>query len=175
MLLAIDVQYEELAATTACVAFADWRDETTTFELVTRSESIAAAYEPGEFYKRELAHLIDAIAQLEQRHAPRLVIIDAYVWLDVDKPGLGAHLHAALGERLPIVGVAKTTFRGAPSIPVLRGQSQNPLLVTAIGVDAAAAAEAVRTMHGPHRIPTLLKRADQLARGHMPPDPAKAI
>jgi deoxyribonuclease V len=30
-------------------------------------------------------------------------------------------------------------------------------------------------MHGPHRVPTLLKRADQLARGHATPDPAKAL
>jgi deoxyribonuclease V len=37
------------------------------------------------------------------------------------------------------------------------------------------AAEFIRGMHGPHRLPTLLKRADQLARGHAAPDPAKAL
>jgi deoxyribonuclease V len=37
------------------------------------------------------------------------------------------------------------------------------------------AAEFIRGMHGPHRLPTLLKRADHLARGHAAPDPAKAL
>jgi hypothetical protein len=30
-------------------------------------------------------------------------------------------------------------------------------------------------MHGRHRVPTLLKRADQLARGRATPDPVKAL
>jgi hypothetical protein len=32
-------------------------------------------------------------------------------------------------------------------------------------VDTHAAAEGVRSMHGEHRIPTLLMRVDQLCRG----------
>ena len=36
-------------------------------------------------------------------------------------------------------------------------------------------AELVRGMHLPHRVPTRLKRADQLARGHATPDPVKVL
>lgn len=35
----------------------------------------------------------------------------------------------------------------------------------AAGTDPAAAAEKIRAMHGPHRVPALLKRVDLLARG----------
>ena len=42
-------------------------------------------------------------------------------------------------------------------------------------MNADGAAELVRGMHGPHRLPTLLKRADQLARGHATPDPVKVL
>jgi deoxyribonuclease V len=49
------------------------------------------------------------------------------------------------------------------------------LFVTAAGIAPPRAADLVRSMHGPHRIPTLLKRTDQLARRHEMPDPAKVI
>jgi deoxyribonuclease V len=48
---------------------------------------------------------------------------------------------------------------------VLRGGSARPLYVTAAGLSADEAARRVRDMHGPYRIPTLLKRVDQLCRG----------
>ncbi len=63
-----------------------------------------------------------------------------------------------------MIGVAKTRFAGAEAVAILRGRSHQPLFVTAAGLDARRAAELVRGMHGPHRLPTLLKRADQLAR-----------
>jgi deoxyribonuclease V len=49
-------------------------------------------------------------------------------------------------------------------VPIVRGISRQPLFVTTIGTDVAAAAAAVLGMHGAHRIPTLLKRVDRLAR-----------
>ena len=94
------------------------------------------------------------------------MIIDGYVLLGAQRPGLGAHLHEALGRQVAIIGVAKTKFvRAGPVELVLRGRSRSPLFVTAVGMDVAAAASHIRTMHGPYRIPTLLKRADQLSRG----------
>ena len=93
-----------------------------------------------------------------------LVIIDGNVWLADRAPGLGARLHAEI--RVPVVGVAKNPFRGAPAIAVVRGKSAKPLHVTAVAIDAELAADRVRAMHGEFRIPTLLKRADSLARGH---------
>jgi deoxyribonuclease V len=107
---------------------------------------------------------MQVLGRLEER--PSTVLIDGYVWLGPEKAGLGAHLHQALGGLVPIVGIAKTRFAGAtPVREVARGQSSLPLFVSAIGLDVEEAAEKVRTMHGPHRLPTLLKRVDQLCRG----------
>ena len=125
-----------------------------------RSATPPAAYEPGRFYQRELPYLLGALA----RFTPQLVVIDGNVWLANHTPGLGARLHAEIG--VPVVGVAKNPFRGAPAIAVVRGASAKPLHVTAVGIDPQLAADRVRAMHGEFRIPTLLKRADSLARGH---------
>ena len=94
------------------------------------------------------------------------IVIDGYVWLDAaGRPGLGAHLFEALGGRIPVVGVAKSAFQGSPHAErVLRGTSARPLYVTAAGLDARQAAAAVGSMHGPHRFPTVLQRADALSR-----------
>ena len=104
------------------------------------------------------------LAALERMPPLDIVIVDGYVWLGPDRPGLGWHLHAARGG--VVVGVAKTRFDGATAREVIRGGSTRPLFVTAIGIDPALAAEHVRQMHGDHRIPTLLGLADSLARGH---------
>jgi deoxyribonuclease V len=175
MLLCLDVQYEERAATTACVAFSDWSDGDPALELVLRSEGAPEPYEPGQFYKREMPHLLRAIDRVRAVHHVDAVLIDAHVWLEEGKPGLGARLFEALGGRIAVVGVAKSAFRGADALPVFRGTSRAPLFVAAAGMDAREAAQLVREMHGEHRIPTLLRRADRLARGREHPASAKAI
>jgi deoxyribonuclease V len=119
------------------------------------------AYEPGEFYRRELPALravlagVDGLGQL---------IIDGYVDLDATgRPGLGAHAHAEFG--VPVIGVAKTAFHTAThAIPVLRGRSARPLYVTAIGLSLADAADQVRTMTGRFRLPDAIRRVDALGR-----------
>lgn len=99
----------------------------------------------------------------------RVILIDGYVWLGAGRPGLGAHLYQALSQRTAVVGVAKRRFHGAgDALPILRGTSQAPLFVTAVGIDLAEAAANVQRMHGPHRIPTLLKRVDRLSRDAHP-------
>ncbi|MFL5359794.1 MAG: endonuclease V [Myxococcales bacterium] len=165
MLLCVDVHYEERAATAACVGFSDWSDADPAFDLVLRSEIVPEPYEAGLFYKREMPHLRRAIGRVRQEHSIDAVVVDAHVWLADGKPGLGAHLYEALGGRIAVVGVAKSAFRGGEALPILRGTSRHPLFVTAAGMDAREAAEHVRAMHGAHRIPTLLKRADRLSRG----------
>lgn len=175
MLIAVDVQYAELAVVTAAVGFIDWSDSTATLECVFRSELTAEPYEPGAFYKRELPFLLAAVALVERRHPVEVVVIDGHVWLQEGRPGLGARLHEALGARKVVIGVAKAAFTEGSAVPVFRADSSRPLLVTAAGIDACRAADLVRSMHGPHRVPTLLKRADQLARGHAAPDPVKAL
>jgi deoxyribonuclease V len=161
VIVALDVDYREHAVVAAAIGFASWTDDRTTLEVVVASDAPPAPYEPGKFYLRELPHLRSALALI----APPLtaVIVDGYVWLG-SQPGLGAHLYDLLGQTVPVIGIAKTQFAGAPAIEVIRGASARPLYVTAAGIDATAASEHVLAMHGDHRIPTLLKRADQLAR-----------
>jgi deoxyribonuclease V len=163
MIAALDVQYDEptAAATSAVVTFATWTDAEPHAEHVVRTMGIAP-YEPGAFYKRELPCLLAVLESLPA--APSIVVIDGYVTLG-DKPGLGSHLWEAIERRTPIIGVAKTRFHSAAAEEVLRGGSRSPLYVTAVGIDLDVAAAHIRSMAGPHRIPTLLKRVDQLARG----------
>jgi deoxyribonuclease V len=79
---------------------------------------------------------------------------------------LGAHLYAALGKKVPVIGVAKTRFTAASAArAVRRGSSNRPLYVTAAGIDIETAVQHVQSMHGPYRLPTILKRVDQLCRG----------
>ena len=98
---------------------------------------------------------------------PEIVVIDGYVWLGPDKWGLGAHLYDSMHQMAIVIGVAKSRFTVPTrrSTPVVHGASKSPLWVTSIGMDPVLAADSVRSMHGPHRIPTLIKRADQLCRG----------
>ena len=80
------------------------------------------------------------------------------------RPGLGQHLFNALNGRTPVIGVAKSRFKGSSGIEVFRGGSKQPLYVTSAGVDLQKASEKIKRMHGNYRIPTLLKRVDLLAR-----------
>lgn len=163
MIVAVDVDYRATEVIAAAVGFAGWPDAVAAREAVACTPGAPVEYQPGEFYRRELPHLRAALAALAV--PPTVVIVDGYVWLGPDRPGLGVHLHAALGGAVAIVGVAKRRFAGATTaIPVLRGRSQTPLYVTAIGTDPQLAATRVSEMHGPHRLPTLLKRVDRLAR-----------
>ena len=162
MLLAVDVDYREAGAVAAGVAFSQWDAATPAWERVCPIAQVDE-YEPGAFYKRELPCLL---ALLDAVPEPvHLVVIDGYVWLGDDRPGLGAHLHQATG--LPVVGVAKTCFRSARALEVVRGsEARRPLYLTAVGCDPTEAAVWLRSMHGDHRLPTLLKRVDSLCRGH---------
>jgi deoxyribonuclease V len=175
MLVALDVHYAAHAATTAAVGFAAWSDEASILEYVTRSDAEPAPYEPGAFYRRELPFLLEAVTKVEERHRVEAAIVDGHVWLRAGEPGLGARLHEAIGARWAVVGVAKSAFAGGSAVPVLRGGSRRPLFVGAVGMDVHRAAALVRGMHGAHRMPTLLERADQLARGHAAPDRSKAL
>ena len=164
MKLALDVHYDEAPgrSSAAGVLFGDWTDAAAieTFAEVT---SIASPYIPGEFFRRELPCLLSIIEPVRARVALETVIVDGYVDLGAGRPGLGRYLFEALDKAVRVIGVAKTHFAGSEGIAITRGQSATPLWITASS-DAARAADAICTMHGPYRIPTLLKRVDQLAR-----------
>jgi deoxyribonuclease V len=163
MFACVDVDYRDAEAVAACVVFRDWADALGTREEVERVAPVEP-YQPGQFYRRELPCLLAVLGKV--RDPLEAVLVDGYVWLgDEGRPGLGAHLYAALAQAVPVVGVAKSHFAGVRvARPVVRGTSRRPLWVTAAGIDPDLAADRVKGMHGSFRVPTLLKRVDQLCR-----------
>lgn len=159
LILCVDVDYRSECAVAAGVWFRGWAAALAELESTVRVAQVAD-YVPGKFYLRELPCVRAVLASGPKAD---VVVIDGYVWLEAGAAGLGGHLHAELGG--VVVGVAKTRFAGATSaVPVCRGGSRSPLYVTAAGVSAEIAAEWVAGMHGPYRIPTILRRVDALAR-----------
>lgn len=146
----------------AGVWFRGWAAATAEHETTAVVREVAE-YTPGEFYRRELPCLRAVLAAGPR---PDIVVVDGYVGLGDGRPGLGAYLFDALGGEVPVVGVAKTRFASGEAAAVCRGGSRSPLWVTTAGMDATEAAERVAAMAGPYRVPTLLKRADRLARTH---------
>ncbi len=165
MILTTDVAYNDNdnGATAAGILHAEWESAETARRLVVPIAAVAP-YEPGRFYKRELPcllALLDAVGE-----ALDAIVIDGFVTLGAEgKPGLGRHLFEALGGATPVVGIAKSAFAGTPeACQVLRGRSKVPLYVTAAGLPLSQAKARVQAMHGPHRIPTLVKAVDRLCR-----------
>lgn len=72
----------------------------------------------------------------------------------------------ALHQKIPVIGVAKTPFLSNKETvqQVLRGQSNNPLYVSAIGMDLNEAALLVKNMKGDFRMPDILKAVDKLTK-----------
>jgi deoxyribonuclease V len=163
MIAAFDVQYLNDDATTACVCFDNWTDSVSTQDFVETTHNIAP-YESGKFYKRELPCLISLLNKHNLQ--PEIIVIDGYVWLDENRMGLGGHLYNELNGEIPVVGVAKTKFKTHSKVKeVFRGNSQTPLYVSSVGIDLKEAVQNVEKMHGEFRLPTLLKKVDQLCRG----------
>lgn len=165
MLIALDVAYTDTQGYAVAIAFASWTSEAAS-AVHTAIIAHVPPYEPGAFYKRELPCLLAVLAQVDLA-AISCLVVDGYVTLGTEeRAGLGQHLYEALGRQVPVVGVAKTRFAGvAPQVvPVLRGQSQNPLYVTSVGIPVAEAARQVATMHGAYLFPALLKQLDDLTR-----------
>ena len=172
MIFAVDCQYVEHNASGALntssmaagILFDHWNNATPSHTIVKQIDNVAP-YIPGQFYQRELPCIVALLAELKQ--PPQLIVIDGYVTLgEAAKPGLGWHLYPALAKKIPVIGVAKKPFIGTPATAeILRGNSQNPLYVSSIRVALPQAKQWVLSMHGKHRLPSLLKYVDQLARG----------
>ncbi len=163
MILAVDVDYRKDGAVAAGVLFQNWQDSESVKELSAPILTVAE-YEPGQFYKRELPCVLALLQQLEQ--LPEFIVIDGYVYLDGNqKPGIGKHLYDALEGKSVIIGVAKSRFKDTPSeTEIFRGGSKRALYVTAVGINEIEAKGFIMRLHGEHRIPTLLKRVDQLSK-----------
>jgi len=163
MILAVDVDYRNDKAIVAGVSFNHWSDDKPTQEWVVQVAS-PAVYVSGQFYRRELPCILALLKQIDA--VPEVIIIDGYVYLgDEKKPGLGQYLFEALHGDTVVIGVAKKRFKNtAEQVALYRGQSKRPLYVTATGIAEDAARQLIAGMVGRHRIPLLLKRADQLCR-----------
>jgi deoxyribonuclease V len=162
VIVALDAHYrQDDSGRVAAVAFHDWTDSRPAAEYYTEITH-AEPYRSGRFYLRELPGLLEIIEKVGER--PEMIVVDGYAWLGKDRPGLGARLWEALDRSVPVIGVAKSSFKGAPALEVEHGGSWRHLYVTAAGVDQEKAAEAIRSMHGGHYMPELLRRADRLAR-----------
>ena len=165
MKIVIDVGYNESKANAASLSFQNWDDSSPTDSKKILLENIAD-YEPGKFYLRELPCILESLNQYDLDKVDT-IIIDGFVWLNSEKkPGLGAYLFEKLDGKIPIIGVAKRKFHGENSFMkmIKRGESKNPLFITAEGIEVSKAAELIRNMDGEFRIPTLLKAVDQLSR-----------
>ena len=144
----VDVDYKGSGALASCVLTESWEAESPTSTYIRDIEAVEP-YEPGNFYRRELPCIVSVLRMLPL--LPEIVVVDGYVWLSsVDRPGLGARLYEALGRGTPVVGIAKTAFKGVESctrvVRVLRGTSRNPLFITAVGIEPDVVAQCVRRM-----------------------------
>jgi deoxyribonuclease V len=163
MIACLDVHYLDPGAVAAGLWFQHWQDSASSAEVVLSIVRVEP-YQSGQFYLRELPCLL---AVLEEGPPAEIIVIDGYVWLgDQQRPGLGAHLYRAFDEKVAVIGVAKTHYPGATLAQELRrGTSRSPLFITAAGIDVVEAARHIAEMHGVYRIPTLIRRVDQLCRG----------
>ena len=166
MIFAFDVAYNDNnIAQAAGIGFHHWADEHPA-EVYSEFVIGLEPYTPGEFYKRELPCIEKLLVKIERARI-EAVVIDGFVYLDDNgRPGLGAYVHELLEGTIPVIGVAKTIFANNTENvrEILRGESLKPLYVSSIGMDLERAALSIQNMHGNYRIPTLLKKLDQITK-----------
>ncbi|MBN2028661.1 endonuclease V [bacterium] len=158
-LLATDVSYIHDKAIAAGVLFHDWKDEKA--EVIKKTMGkVTHKYIPGQLYLRELPCILGLLEKFNM--VLDIILIDGYVRFDKNNPGLGMHLYNRINGITPIIGIAKNKYKHETiGIPVFRGNSKRPLIITSIGMDEKNAATAISEMHGPYKIPTMIKLADR--------------
>jgi deoxyribonuclease V len=165
MIVAIDVHYKKNTAKAVGALIQNWGDATA-LQYVIKYIGEVEEYVPGSFYKRELPCIMEVLSQIDLSSIS-YIVIDGFVVLDdAGKPGLGAYVYESIHAKVSVIGVAKSNFHENLKnvIPVLRGESNNPLYVTAIGTDLQQAADNVKRMHGEFRLPTVLKEMDRITK-----------
>lgn len=163
MILAVDAYYNEAtsSAKVAGVLFQEASCVTAT-SVFTTTLSPIVPYESGAFYKRELP-CIEALLKILPFSKIDMILVDGYVDLDWNKPGLGRRLYDRMHGVSKIIGVSKTKFKDARGTEVRRFGTK-PLYVTSVGLPEYEAAQFILDMSGPYRIPTMLKLVDGLTR-----------
>ncbi len=163
MILTTDAAYRGDRAVAAGILHPRWQSDEVAGTIIKKLKA-PAPYQSGQFYRRELPCLLSLLDEVEG--GLEAIVIDGYVDLGAEgKPGLGRHLFNAMDQTIAVIGVAKRAFRGTPdACRIFRGKSKMPLFVTSVGMPLAEAKSHILAMHGEHRIPTLLKLADQACR-----------
>jgi deoxyribonuclease V len=165
MIVAIDVHYRENEAKIVCLEIDNWIDNVSSKTHIVYKYDVAD-YESGAFYKRELPCIIN-IMEFVDLEMVECIVVDSYVYLDDDgKKGLGYYVFEHFDRKIPVVGVAKTSFHNNTKNVrlILRGSSLSPLYVSSIGIELDLAAQHVLSMAGEFRMPTLLKLLDTLTK-----------
>ncbi|MEO0732334.1 MAG: endonuclease V [Bacteroidota bacterium] len=163
MLLAFDAHYHDTHSLLAAASFYDWTDPVP-LAMHTWRFGPAAAYEPGQFYRRELPLILQALEDFPLAEI-EAIVVDGYVYLDANgRLGLGGHLYHELQQAAPVIGVAKSYFRDTNAEAVLRGKSTKPLYVTSYGIPQKVSANHVRNMAGAFRMPDILGRVDRASK-----------
>jgi len=164
MLLALDVHYKNNIAKAVGILF-DWSDSEVQKIIIDYVNEIED-YVSGEFYKRELPCLLKIIEKFDLTKI-EAIVIDGYVFVDNEmKFGLGGMLWEKLDKRVPIIGVAKTSFFSNKETvkELLRGNSKKPLYVSSIDYPIDKAIYNLQKMSGAHRLPTILKQLDTITK-----------
>lgn len=165
MKLIIDVSYQDNNAKVVGGFFENWNDE----KFIKVSQKIVnniKEYISGEFYKRELPCILEFLNDYDINEI-ELIIIDGFVFLNDDnKQGLGGYLFESLDKRIPVIGVAKTSFHNNNKnvIDVLRGNSKKPLYISSIGIELLKASDLIKNMFGNNRMPNIIKQIDTQTR-----------
>jgi len=156
MILAFDAHYTDTTSRLIAATFEGWADAEAT-ELFEWTSGPAADYQPGQFYLREMPLILKALEDFDVEEIDTIVV-DGYVYLN-DQGRLDE-----LGERIPVIGVAKSYFRDTNAEAVLRGNSKKPLYVTSFGMAQETAADHIREMAGPYRMPEILGQVDRATK-----------
>ena len=160
--LIVDVHYVDSVGTAAGLLFREWNSPAADEAFVVSTKGVAP-YRPGSFYLRELPCLQRLINRVA--FPISTIVIDGYVTLASDQPGLGVHLWNWLNGKVPVIGVAKSAFHTThASARLCRGTSNRPLFISSAGMSLDEAKACIRGMHGDHRIPTLVREVDRLCR-----------
>jgi deoxyribonuclease V len=165
MIAAIDVHYRGNEAKIVCLEIDNWIDNISSKTHIVYKYDVAD-YESGAFYKRELPCIINIMEYVDLEMV-ECIVVDSYVYLDDgNKKGLGYYVYEYFEGKIPVVGVAKTSFHNNTKNvrPILRGSSLSPLYVSSIGIELDVAAQYVMSMAGEFRMPTLLKLLDALTK-----------
>ncbi len=159
-----DVYYHGNSAKASCIVFQTGDEE----KIISRYDEIIGhtnEYISGEFYKRELPCILKVYKKIREKIG--LIMVDSFVMLENGKKGLGGYLYYSLDEKIPVIGVAKTFYKGSENyIEVYRGKSKRPLFVSSIGIGQDYAGDLVKSLKGENRIPDVLKAVDHQSRSN---------